>query len=128
MQAPLPVVGDLLAINQHADIECHWHACRRQARWTARQAVQRLGFDTTWPRAAKRLRCHACGALGRERQVSIRPCTLDLAAWEVRRKYGTVAATGDAYAAERLAEELFTLTKLLGSRGDLGGDGPQAWP
>jgi hypothetical protein len=128
LQARAPVVGDLLKINQHAEIECHWHACRRQVRWSALQAVQRLGLDTTWPQAAKRLRCHACGALGRERQVSIRPCTLDLSAWNVRQKYDALAAAGDALAAAHLADELFTLTKLLGGRGDLGGDGPRARP
>ncbi len=117
---PAPVMGDLLKINQHLWITCGMPTCAREERWPAAKAVERFGFNCTILEARRRAVCARCGASGRGNRIDLRPCTLDGSAWAARQKH---ASDPVGYPAERLADTLFTLTKLLGGRGELGGDG-----
>ncbi len=120
-----PVMGDLLKINQHLWITCGMPTCGREERWPAVKAVERFGFECTILEARRRAVCAKCGARGRDNRIDVRPCTLDGSAWSAREDH---QRRPDEYTAEQLADYLFTLTKLLGGRGELGGDGPVEVP
>jgi hypothetical protein len=119
----LPVIGDLLATNRHLEIYCYAPGCRREARLSATEAVRLLGPETPFVGLKKRLRCSRCGQRGRHGYIDVRPCTLDLSAWELRQKYRGSDATPEP-APGYLDTELARLQRLLGDRGELGGDGP----
>jgi len=125
LDLPAPVMGDLLKINQHLVVACCWPTCGHEVRLSAAMAVKRFGFNCTMAQARRRAVCSRCGATGRENRIDLRPCTLDLSAWSAREKHASNPAE---YTADHLADTLFTLTKLLGGRGELGGDGPVARP
>lgn len=72
-----PTIGDLVASGCRLEIWCCRDGCRRQARWPPAEAVAKLGARTTFPEAARRLRCDACGARGREKMVTCRPDVVD---------------------------------------------------
>lgn len=74
----LPVLGELLATGCRLEIWCCGHGCHRQVRWPAAEAVSKLGARTTFPRAARRLRCSVCGARGRDKMVT---CRADIVDW-----------------------------------------------
>lgn len=117
-----PVVADLLAINQHLVVSCCWPECRRSRRLAAVEAVQLLGPGLPIAQAARRLRCSACGARGREKLIEVRPCTLDAAAASARQAHAK-----DPPPAWPLEDYLASLRGLLAG-GELGGDGPVQAP
>lgn len=117
---------DLLAINQHLNLTCHYPTCQREVRWTCVEAVERLGPDFPMERVRFRLRCSACGARGRDGFVSAKPCTLDQGAWWAREKHAQAAARGETLPWS-LEGSLAMTQKLLGGR-EMGGDGPVQWP
>lgn len=121
LDSPSPTVGDLLKINQHLDIEC---SCGWRVRWNAVEACERLGVSMPFEGLTQRLKCSACGRPGRDGRLSARPCTLDLSAWWSRER----GAGWNGGGSSELDAELATLQKLLGDRGELGGDGPVTWP
>ncbi|MFN4177362.1 hypothetical protein [Phenylobacterium sp.] len=125
MTAPAPVLGDLLLINQHLVVTCCRPTCRREVRLSAARAVDLLGPATPIGEAKRRLRCEACGARGRRKEIDVRPCTLDLSAWQAREAAASAAARGERPRYD-LDAYLATLARLAG--GDLGGDGPVQWP
>lgn len=85
-----PTIDSLLVTGQHLEIWCCNTDCGHQARWTAAEAVQRLGADCTFAEAQRRLSCARCGARGCEKWIRCRPCVLDFyaevkAQWAARR-------------------------------------------
>jgi len=119
---------DLLAINQHLNIWCSYGDCRRKVRWSAVQACERLGPDTTTQQAIKRLVC-ACGGRGKWGHLTVFPCTLDLSAWQAREACARGILRGQcATPEEELEMELACLRRLVGKGNELGGDGPVQWP
>ncbi|HEY3695561.1 hypothetical protein [Phenylobacterium sp.] len=127
-----PVVGmvGLLETNTHLYIACAYPTCRRRVRLSAIGAVRLLGPATTVGEAVERLRCTGCGARGRDGFLTVWPCTLDLSAAAARWTYQRAIEGGEdrARAAAALAQSLDNLAKLLGSDGELGGDGPVQLP
>jgi len=117
----------LLAINQHLNIWCSYGDCRHQARWSAVEAVERLGPDTTFEQARRRLVCTACGGRGRWGHLSVFPCTLDASAWDARERAARGYVRGDGTPEEELEQTLAGLRKSLGGK-ELGGGGPVQWP
>jgi hypothetical protein len=47
------------------DLKLRCWDCGHRARWTNREAEARLGWGCTVPEARWRLKCSACGTLGR---------------------------------------------------------------
>lgn len=70
-----PTLAELLPLDQHLEIYCCFPTCRRRVLMPAAEAVARLGPDCTFPAAARRLRCQACGARGAENWIRARPCS-----------------------------------------------------
>jgi hypothetical protein len=121
---PPAVLGDLLKINQHLVIYCNAPTCRRRIRWPAAEAVERLGFSTTFAQAVGKLRCAICGRRGAfgAGPIEVRPCSLDQSAWWAREKLA-----GGRSSEAHLQASLAMYRKLLGGE-ELGGDGPVQWP
>ena len=117
----------LLAINQHLNIQCHYGGCGHTARWTAVEALERLGPDATMADAKRRLSCAVCGAKGAWGHLWVYPCTLDAAAWSAREKAARGVVRGLGTPAEELEATLASLRQSLGDQ-ELGGDGPVQWP
>lgn len=72
----LPVIGDLAKPGQRQRLEiwCCNPACRRHCYLSPEEAIERLGAGTTFPHAARKLICSACGARGsgRSRLIQVR--------------------------------------------------------
>lgn len=76
----VPVLGDLIGSDPvRLEIFCHGPGCHRHVQMPAAEAVAKLGARTTFPAAARRLRCSVCGARGRDKLVSCRSDVDDLA-------------------------------------------------
>lgn len=84
----LPTLSSLLNVPQRLVISCYM--CRREPVYLSPEdAVARYGANTTFVALRHRLRCEACGARGRERQIDVRGCTNDYYAAMERHKYET---------------------------------------
>jgi hypothetical protein len=116
----------LLEQNIHLVIECAFPECRHRVRWRAVEAVERLGPDCTIEQAKRRLKCGRCGRLGRDKWLSVHPCTLDQGAASARWQHARGLESGNPVAWD-LEESLAMYRQLLGG-GELGGDGPVQWP
>lgn len=85
---PVPVIGDLIEMNQRLDAWCCNHACLHRRLIDPAEAIAMLGAWTTFPQAQRRLRCELCGARGREGMIKCRPSVEDF-----YRNRGHVAGT-----------------------------------
>ena len=59
-----PIIGDLVGARQRLEIWCCNRDCRRHTYLAPEDAVRLLGANTTFPQAARKLFCSACGARG----------------------------------------------------------------
>lgn len=84
MSSPPPLTC-LLEHQQRLHVECQ--RCSHKLEFTAGLAVETFGAAMTLPRLARILRCAACGARGRDREISVYPDTNDYYASLERKKY-----------------------------------------
>jgi hypothetical protein len=74
----LPTMSDLLTHEQHLVIECHGDGCTKErVRWTPQEAIERLGADTTFVDAPRKLTCPVCKDRAPEKRISVYPCSED---------------------------------------------------
>ena len=69
---------------------------------TPEEAIAKFGPDMTFPRLKRLLKCAACGALGREHDVSVYPNSQDYSAWLEREEHARNVATYGQDEADRL--------------------------
>lgn len=76
-----PVIGDLAKPGQRQRLEiwCCNRECQRHTFLSPEEAIERLGANTTFPEAAHKLVCSACGARGSggSRLITCRPSMED---------------------------------------------------
>lgn len=73
--AKAPVLAELIRDRQRLEVWCC--RCYRHEQIAPERAVELLGANTTFPMAANRLVCSACGARGREKWIHVRPSVED---------------------------------------------------
>lgn len=66
------------------------------------EAIAKFGADMTFPRLKRLLKCAACGALGRENDVTAYPNSQDYAAWLEREEYARNVRTYGQAESDRL--------------------------
>lgn len=80
-----PPLTCLLEFEQRLHVDCG--RCTRRLVFTPQEAISAFGAEMTIPRLARTLKCSACGARGRNREISVYPNTNDYYAWHDRQRY-----------------------------------------
>jgi transcription elongation factor Elf1 len=80
-----PPLTSLLDPWQRLHIDCC--RCRHKVEMTPEAAIATFGADMTVPRLKRVLKCSACGARGREKDISVYPNTRDYSDWLDRENY-----------------------------------------
>ncbi|KQY35424.1 hypothetical protein ASD38_02355 [Caulobacter sp. Root487D2Y] len=99
----LLTLSSLLEVPQRLVISCY--KCSRAPLYLSPEdAVARYGADTTFAALRRRLRCEACGARGRDRQIDVRGCTNDYYDAMERHKHQTNVILYGKESAERMRQ------------------------
>lgn len=69
----VPTMKDLLTYNQRLRIECHGVDCGHKACWTPQEAIERLGAETTFEQAKRKLTCPVCKDRRPQKLISVYP-------------------------------------------------------
>jgi len=85
MDGPPPTLAVLLEVDQRLEIYCHNPLCRHEAVMAPAEAVARLGADTSFEAAGRRLVCTKCGEHGRDGRIHCRGSITDYYAYLRRR-------------------------------------------
>lgn len=84
MSSPPPLTA-LLEHQQRLHVECQ--RCGHKREFPAGLAVKTFGDAMTIPRLARILKCAACGARGRDKEITVYPDTNDYYASMERQRY-----------------------------------------
>lgn len=78
-------MSDLLTYNQRLRIECQGNDCGHKACWTPEEAIARLGANTTFAQARRKLTCPVCKDRRPQKLISVYPASEDYYAWIAQR-------------------------------------------